>query len=204
MGLAVMQMSEKTPTQADFSPPNGAEDLALVAAARRDPRAFGALYDRYVTQIYRYSYSRLHNAPAAEDATSQTFLKALQALPQFRDGMFIAWLYRIAHNVCADMVRRGGPATTDLDAMEYDLIAQDSTEDAAIRSTERAAFYAAMSDLPEEQRTVIEMTASGFKGEEIARILGRTHASIKMLRWRGMEAIKLRVKQQGLVSEVGQ
>ena len=204
MGLAAMQMSEKTTGLADFPPPNGAQDLALVAAARRDPRAFGALYDRYVTQIYRYSYARLHNAPAAEDATSQTFLKALQALPQFRDGMFIAWLYRIAHNVCADMVRRGGPLTTDIDAMEFDLIAPDSTEDAAIRSSERAAFYDAMNELPEEQRTVIEMTASGFKGEEIARILGRTHASIKMLRWRGMEAIKLRVRQQGLASEVGQ
>lgn len=202
--MAVIQMSEQKHIQAGLPPSNASEDLALVAAARRDPRAFGALYDRYVTQIYRYSYARLRNVPAAEDATSQTFLKALQALPQFRDGMFIAWLYRIAHNVCADMVRRGGPATTDLDAMKFDLEAQDSTEEAAIHSTERAAFYRAMGELPDEQRTVLEMTASGFKGEEIARILGRTHASIKMLRWRGMEAIKARVAQQGLLSEVGQ
>lgn len=200
----MIQMSEITQTHAS-SPPSGAsEDLALVATARRDPRAFGALYDRYVTQIYRYNYVRLGNAPAAEDATSQTFLKALQALAQFRDGMFIAWLYRIAHNVCADMVRRGGPATTNLDAMEFDLQAPDSTEDAAIHSTERAAFYRAMDELPGEQRTVLEMTASGFKGSEIARILGKSHASIKMLRWRGMEAIKARIAQQGLVSEVEQ
>lgn len=200
----VIQMTENTHAQTHMPLSNTNEDLALVAAARRDPRAFGALYDRYVTQIYRYSYARLYSAPAAEDATSQTFLKALQALPQFRDGMFIAWLYRIAHNVCADMVRRGGPLTTDIDAMEFDLEAQDSTEDAAIHSTERAAFYSALNELPDEQRTVLQMTASGFKGQEIARILGKTHASIKMLRWRGMEAIKARVAQQGLLSEVGQ
>lgn len=197
MGLSVVTMSESG-TRAETTPPNQLDDLALVAAARRDPCAFGALYERYVAQIYRYCYVRLHNAPAAEDATSQTFLKALQALPQFRDGMFIAWLYRIAHNVVADMLRRG-PVTTDYDAMEFELHAEGSTEDAAIHATERAAFYSAMDELPDEQRAVLDMTVSGFKGEEIARILGKTHASIKMLRWRGMEAIKARVAQQGFL-----
>jgi RNA polymerase sigma-70 factor (ECF subfamily) len=144
---------------------------------------------------------RLRNAPAAEDATSQTFLKALQALPQFRDGLFIAWLYRIAHNVVMDVVRRG-PVTTDFDAMEFELEADDSTPDAAIVANEREIFYRAMGELPEEQRTVVEMTASGFKGEEIARILGKTHASVKMLRWRGMESIKARVAQTGYLNEV--
>src|SRR5689334_19953714 len=120
MGLSVIQMSEHTRTAAGMSLPSVQDDRALVTAARRDPRAFGALYERYVRQIYRYAYVRLHNAPAAEDATSQTFLKALQALAQFRDGMFIAWLYRIAHNVVADAVRRA-PVTSDFDAMEFDL-----------------------------------------------------------------------------------
>src|SRR5436853_428271 len=78
------------------------DDLTLVTAARRDPRAFGALYERYVTPIYRYAYLRLRSVAAAEDATSQVFMNALQALPQFRDGLFIAWLYRIARNVVAN------------------------------------------------------------------------------------------------------
>lgn len=208
MGLSVIQMSEQQRTNTDISPPNLTDDRALVAAARRDARAFGALYERYATQIYRYAFVRLHNAPAAEDATSQTFLKALQGLAQFRDGMFIAWLYRIAHNIVADVVRRG-PVTTDFEAMEFELHAEDSTEDAAIRETERAAFYRAMVELPEEQRNVLEMTLSGFKGEEIAQILGKTHASVKMLRWRGMEGIKSRVAEEGYLdldtaaSEVG-
>jgi RNA polymerase sigma factor (sigma-70 family) len=201
MGLSVIQMSEQSRKTIGISPPAAVDDRALVTAARRDPRAFGVLYERYVSQIYRYAYVRLRNAPAAEDATSQTFLKALQALPQFRDGMFIAWLYRIAHNVCMDAIRRA-PVTTDFDAMELDLQANDSPEDAAVHAMERDAFYRAVNDLPDEQRTVVEMTASGFKGEEIARILGKTHASVKMLRWRGMENIKARVAREGLLSEV--
>lgn len=172
------------------------DDGALVRAARRDAQAFGALYQRYVTRIYKYAYVRLGNVPAAEDATSQTFLKALQGLAQFRDGLFIAWLFRIAHNVCADVVRRG-PTTIEYDAPGFDLRAEDSTEETAMRATERAVFYRAVGELPEEQRTVLEMTLSGFKGEEIARILGKTHAAVKMLRWRGMEGIKARVAQEG-------
>lgn len=202
MGLSVMQMAEQYKTNTGIPPPNMPDDRALVAAARRDARAFGALYERYATPIYRYAYVRLHNAPAAEDATSQIFLKALQGLSQFRDGMFVAWLYRIAHNVVADVMRRG-PVTTDFDAMEFELHAADSTEDAAIRATERAAFYRAMEGLPEEQRNVLEMTLSGFKGEEIAQILGKTHASVKMLRWRGMEGIKTRLTNDGLLETYG-
>lgn len=198
MGLSVVQMSEQSRKTIGISPPNVLDDRALVTAARRDPRAFGALYERYVSQIYRYAYVRLRNAPAAEDATSQTFLKALQALPQFRDGMFIAWLYRIAHNVVMDAIRRA-PNTTAYDAMEWELPSDDSPEDKAVRALERAAFYRALNDLPEEQRTVVEMTATGFKGKEIARILGKTHASVKMLRWRGMEAIKARVAKDELL-----
>lgn len=196
MGLSLVQMTEQKIRAAKPRPPDLSDDRALVAAARRDPRAFGVLYERYVSQIYRYAYVRLQNAPAAEDATSQTFLKALQALPQFRDGLFIAWLYRIAHNIVADLHRRA-PKTTDLDALDLELHDGDSTEEEAIRGTERDAFYRALSDLPDEQRTVLDMTLSGFKGQEIARVLGKTHASVKMLRWRGMETIKARVVREG-------
>lgn len=202
MGLSFVQMAEPQ-TNLTTASSDVSDDRALVAAARRDPRAFGALYEKYVTQIYRYAYVRLRNEPAAQDATSQTFLKALQALPQFRDGLFIAWLYRIAHNVCADAIRRV-PLTEDYDALEFQLHANESTEDAAVRATERAAFYRALNDLPDEQRSVLEMTLSGWKGEEIARMLGKTHASVKMLRWRGLESIKARVAREGFFSEVEQ
>lgn len=119
MGLSWIEMS----SHESHPPPVAAganEDLQLVNAARRDPRAFGALYEKYVTQVYRFCYVRLRNEFAAEDATSQTFLKALQALPQFRDGMFAAWLFRIAHNVVTDVFRRGHEHTP-LDDVEHHI-----------------------------------------------------------------------------------
>ncbi len=196
MGLSVIQMNEATTAAAvrlEFQ-----DDHALVAAARRDPRAFGALYNRYVRQVYRYAYARLGSASAAEDATSQTFLQALQKLAQFRDGMFAAWLFRIAHNVVVDAIRRV-PAAAPLDQLAERADPEQSTERAALAAAERTAFYRALSDLPEEQRMVIEMTISGFRGEEIAQVLGKTINSVKMLRWRSMASIKQRVAREGFL-----
>lgn len=195
MGLSLIEMSSHEthppPIQA-----NADDDLALVAAARRDPRAFGALYEKYANQVYRFCFARLRNEPAAQDATSQIFIKAMQALPQFRDGMFAAWLFRIAHNVVTDMFRRGREHAP-LEDVEHHADAGALPEEQAIAASERAAFYQAMDELPDEQRTVLEFTLAGFKGQEIARMLGKTHASIKMLRWRGMETIKTRVAALG-------
>lgn len=175
-------------------------DRELVAAARRDPRAFGALYDRYLRAIYRYAFVRLGSVPAAEDATSQVFMQALQKLDQFRDGVFAAWLFRIAHNVVVDAVRRA-PRTAPLDLMAEHPDPGESPEERALDALDKSAFYRALSDLPDEQRTVLEMTVIGMRGEEIARLLGKTHSSIKMLRWRGMTAIKQRLTREGF-SEV--
>ncbi len=46
------------------------DDATLVAAARSDRQQFSAIYDRYVTPIYRYCYVRLGSREEAEDATS--------------------------------------------------------------------------------------------------------------------------------------
>ena len=117
--------------------------------------------------------------------------------------MFAAWLFRIAHNVVTDIFRRGHEHAP-LESVEHHLATSALPEERAIAEAERTAFYSAMDELPEEQRAVLELTLAGFKGEEIARMLGKTHASVKMLRWRGMENIKTRVAELGYTSEVEQ
>jgi hypothetical protein len=61
--------------------PNAADapdEGALVAAAKEDPRAFGALYELYVDRVYRYAYRRVGTHHEAEDITAQAFQQALQ------------------------------------------------------------------------------------------------------------------------------
>ena len=73
-------------------------DSELVAAARVDPHAFTLLYQRYVNTVHRYCYRRLGTREAAEDATSQIFMKVLASLPSCRNTSFRPWLFAIAHN----------------------------------------------------------------------------------------------------------
>lgn len=153
----------------------------LVTAAQANPRAFAPLYEQHVDRIYRYCYFRLGNSQAAEDATSEVFLKAMAALPRYRPGVFAAWLYTIARNVVADhyAARERAPAG----------LGDTSPADVG-RDEERQALLAALAQLPAEQRTVIELQFAGWSGEEIAASLGKTPAATKMIRYRAVARLR--------------
>src|ERR1700730_578380 len=90
-------------------------DAAAVAAARNDPAAFVALYDRYLPLVHRYVTLRVRDATTAEDLTSDVSLTALSRLDSFRArGSFSAWIFRIAQNAVHDHHRRRRP----LDSLE--------------------------------------------------------------------------------------
>lgn len=174
-------------------------DADLVAAARRDPAAFVALYDRYLDRIYAYCHARLGTREAAEDATSEVFTKALAALGRYEDVLFAAWLFRIAHNVVVDTHRRRTAAPLEVVADRPDESV--GPDEAAIASAERAAVRAALADIPPEERAVIELPYAGWSGEEIAAQLGRSPAAIKQLRYRAMRRLRTLLVRSGHAPE---
>src|SRR5262249_32548584 len=84
------------------------DESALIAAAQRDPTAFDALYQLYVTRVYRYLRAHTSSDDDAADLTQQVFLRALDALPTYRSrgAPFGAWLFRIAHHAVVDTHRQ--------------------------------------------------------------------------------------------------
>src|SRR6187401_1002254 len=78
------------------------DDATLVAAARANRQAFRPLYERNVDTIYRYCLLKLGSREAAEDATSEVFLRAVARLETYHGGPFAGWLFRIAQHVVAD------------------------------------------------------------------------------------------------------
>lgn len=59
-------------------------EQASVRRAQEDPSAFADLYRQHVKQVYRYVLARVSNVGDAQDLTSQTFLTALESLPNYR------------------------------------------------------------------------------------------------------------------------
>ena len=83
-------------------------DAALVAAAVRDPEAFGVFYDRHVAAILRWLYRRTDSAETAADLCAETFAEAFVHRSRFRDTGTSArpWLYAIARNQLGHYLRR--------------------------------------------------------------------------------------------------
>src|SRR5438270_2872238 len=82
-------------------------DDELVVAAREDPRAFLALYDRYFERVLGYVRLRIRDSATCEDVTSQVFTTALEQLGRFRGrGSFGGWLFQIARNAVHDVHRQ--------------------------------------------------------------------------------------------------
>jgi RNA polymerase sigma-70 factor, ECF subfamily len=167
----------------------GEDDAVLVERARRDPQDFAPLYGRYVDAVYRYCYRRLGGREAAEDATSAVFAKALAALPAYRDGSFLGWLFAIAHNVVADVHRRRRPEGP-LAAVGDPVDAAPTPEEAALAADERRSVRALLATLPTDQRRVLELRLAGLTGAEIAAVLGRSVAAVKMLQLRAMTRLR--------------
>jgi RNA polymerase sigma-70 factor (ECF subfamily) len=162
-----------------------ADDVELAARAVLDRAAFGVLYDRYATAVYRYCYRRLGERTAAEDATSGTFVRAIEALPSFRGGSFRAWLFAIAHSVVVNGTRRRAERALGDTFDVADPAA--SPEEMAIAADDRRQVVALLASLPEDQRRVIELRLAGLSGNEIAESIGKSVAAVKMLQHRAMQ-----------------
>jgi RNA polymerase sigma-70 factor (ECF subfamily) len=170
--------------------PIATDDAVLVAAARADRQAFRLLYERYVGPVYRFCYIRLGNREAAEDATSEVFLKALAGLRDYRDGAFAGWLFRIAHNVVIDAHRRGrrGSGGAPLEAAEAIPDPGQELDDGTI------ALRGALEALPDDQRLVLELQLAGWTSEQIASALDRSPSAIRMTRGRAIRRLRDELK----------
>jgi len=136
--------------------------------------------EQHRSELTGYSYRMLGSAVDAEDAVQETLLRAWRGIDRFEGRAALrSWLYRIATNVCFDMLesrkRRAlpmdlGPArepvaenlnmlpeVTWIEPIPDGRIAPegDPAEVAVARETIRLAFVAALQHLPSKQRAVL-------------------------------------------------
>lgn len=180
-------------------------DSVQVAAALEDPYAFAPLYDRYFDSIHGYCLRRIGNPDDAADATSQIFTNALHGLRNFRSNpskpgsSFRSWLFSIAHNVVIDVYRRrrqtvslepDDPASNRLDSATVVRDPGPSPEDLAISMDSHISVVEALAQLPERQRSIIELRLAGLSHAEIAGALELSSTAIRSAQYRGMTKLR--------------
>ena len=174
--------------------PRAYEDQ-LVERAKKDAEAFGELYDHYFAQIYRFVYSRMRDQDAAEDVTSEVFLKALRAIGRYKPSghPFSAWLYQISVNAIADHYRARKPASSIDDAIAV-ADPQQPVDERVANQADAARVWAAIDSLPEHQRTAITLKlGEDLKLADIGVIMGKSEGAIKLLVHRGMIGLRARL-----------
>jgi RNA polymerase sigma-70 factor (ECF subfamily) len=179
--MLTQAMTLEAPSQTS-APPHVDEDQSWVrAAASGDAKAFESLYRKYSRRIYAVVWRLAGgNAARAEDLVQEAFIRAWQALPQFRfQSAFSTWLHRLAVNTALMELRsrRGG---LDLETDDSALAWQSSGDSAGQRTRERLDLERVIATLPERARAVLVLyDIEGWKHEEIAEELGMAVGSSK-------------------------
>ena len=83
------------------------EDALVNQFQNGDTEAFNPLVLKYQKKIYNLMYQRVRDQETAKDLCQEVFLKAFNALPNFKGGSaFYSWIYRIAINCSIDFQRQ--------------------------------------------------------------------------------------------------
>ena len=160
--------------------------------------------EQHRSELTGYCYRMLASPFEAEDAIQETFLRAWRSFDRFEGRAALrSWLYRIATNVCLDMLngreRRArpmdlGPArepvaenlktlpeVTWIEPVPDGRVAPegDPAEVTVSRETIRLAFVAALQHLPPRQRAVLILCeVLRWKASEVAELLETSVASV--------------------------
>lgn len=146
------------------------EEEQLVADAKANPEKFALLYDKYLTPVYRYFLIRTGHKETAEDLSSQTFLKAVEAFPKYEmRAPFGAWLFTIAHNLLMTCYRKLPPLP--LDYAEQMAASGNIAEDLDNKLM-REKLAGLIAGLPERDKQIVLLrTASDLSFEQISEVL---------------------------------
>ena len=166
----------------------------MVQRARRDLSAFGELYERYATPVFRYLMVRTGNEQDAQDLMSQTFLAAMQGLASYKpDRPFVAWLMGIASHKVADQYRRRRPVTS-LEAAMALPDRQYGTEELAYQHLAVEAVAQRLRAIaPDRAEAVALRLFASLEVGEIAALMGRNEAAVRMLVFRGLRDLQVRL-----------
>jgi RNA polymerase sigma-70 factor (ECF subfamily) len=178
--------------------------MGLVEGAPLTATPAIAELEQHRRELTAYCYRMLGSPFEAEDAVQDTLLRAWRSLDRFEGRAALrSWLYRIATNVCLDMLsgreRRarpmdlgpsGEPVAENLNALPevtwIDPVPDgrvlpdgDPADVAASRETIKLAFVAALQHLPPRQRAVLILCeVLGWKAAEVAELLETSVASV--------------------------
>jgi RNA polymerase sigma-70 factor, ECF subfamily len=172
--------------------------LAVVSDADLRTDFVMAAYDENQRRLTSFAYALTRDADAADDLVQETFLRLVKEHAAGREPENVtAWLYRVCSNLATSRGRRGVVARKFLErrpAEETEVAAEIEI----LRHELSETLLAALTILPDDQRSALVMAAQGFSGREIADALGRTETSTRTMMFRARERLRTFLVAEGV------
>ncbi len=167
------------------------DEARLIEQSRAgNTSSFDRLVEAHYTAVYNAAFRMLSDPDSAADATQTTFIRAFDALANFRgDSAFSTWLYRITMNVCLDELRKrkNQPLSLVTEDSEDDTSEEREIPDEADEPGARAEqlerqtiVHEAIGRLPEDYRTIVVLyDIRGLSYQEISEVLEIALGTVK-------------------------
>lgn len=197
-----MTLTSPTPTLPEM---DHTTQWDLVTRAQNGDRdAYAALYEQYVTVVFRYVLFRIGDRAVAEDLTSETFYRGLNRIDSINyQGKDVgAWFVTIARRLILDYVNSYSYRLVTPTAVIWSgdipgaarMVTKDHAEDVTAelsRASERALLIRLVCELSEDQREVVRLRFFlGFSVTQTAEAMGRQEGAVKALQHRAVVRLR--------------
>ncbi|KKW08240.1 MAG: RNA polymerase, sigma-24 subunit, ECF subfamily [Candidatus Kaiserbacteria bacterium GW2011_GWA2_49_19] len=158
-------------------------------------KEFSRIYDQYIGKIYRFVFLRVNSTEAAQDLTSETFVRAWDRFKTGGSGPKVknwaAFLYQIARNLVTDFYREKGKIQIVSASYVADPNPALDLENRAFLNSDVEQIKEALSRLGEEhQEVIIWRYLDGLSNKEIAEILDKPEGTVRVIIHRALEALR--------------
>lgn len=141
------------------------------------------LYVEYKQDIYAYLISLTHNPTLSEDLLSETFVKAICGIGNFKGNSSVkTWLFGIARHLWLQNLRKERPAVEYSDLVE--LYISDSIEDRLITKQVLRRVDELLRTKDERTQAIIHMRIEGISYFEISQKTGISENSARVVDFR--------------------
>ncbi len=187
----------RAPTESSLELPSP-DDLRSL-----DPDSWETLYCYARPVLWRFARSRLATDDQAEDAVSETMVRAMSAMPRYRHGSpgLVGWLVGIERNVVNEMYRAGQRQR----AIPHHLVGHqddhhdiDAAEPAErlVAAEEVHALRVAFAGLPSDDQELLGLrVVARLDADAIAKMLGKRPGAIRMAQARALGRLRVTLRE---------
>lgn len=177
------------------------ESLWIQQIAGGDRDAFEKLYKAYAARLFRYLFSVVGDANAAEELANDVMVAAWKGAAQFKgQSKPSTWLFGIAHHKALNELRRRQPHVVDIEQASEIPSPGEGPDTVVRRQSLEQSVRGALQSLSPEHREVMELTFyQGLSYQEIAEIMQCPVNTVKTRMFYAKKKLQEALENEGII-----